>query len=104
MRQGHTCQRLAAGDLLQPVFPQGAGRRCLGAGYGVEQPPQRHLMLQPAKGERAIGHEQPLSQLPLQGRSCQGSSQQSGCRHGIEAAALYTMAIGVGRCCSDGAQ
>jgi hypothetical protein len=34
----------------------------------------------------------------------QGSAQQSGCRHGIEAAALHTMAIGVGCRRRDGAQ
>ena len=61
-------------------------------------------MLQPAEGERAIGHEQPLGQLPLQGRRLQGSAQQSGCRHGIEAAALHTMAIGVGCRRRDGAK
>ena len=61
-------------------------------------------MLQPAEGERAIGHEQPLGQLPLQGRRCHGSAQQSGCRQSIEAAALHTMAIGAGRRRGDGAQ
>lgn len=85
------------------IFQLG-GRRSFGRGGGAEQAPQGHLMLQPAEGEGAIGHEQPLHQFPLQRRRLQRFAQQTARGQGIQPGARHTMAVAEGGCRGNGAQ